>query len=127
MRCKGYRCPPFLSHTLTVTSTHTHTYTHVQFIYLFFSRAVPGTDGQFHGHVCELLGWVNQTVLWGKEKEGEVEGQSEREEAYKGRGQNTHISDRVALLCTQRLVFKLTVFNLNLKRVISNHFFTQME
>lgn len=68
---------PLLNHTLTNTNKYTHTCT-LYFSYLFFSQAVPGTDGQFHGHVCELLGWVNQTVLWGKKKKKKMVGQSER-------------------------------------------------
>lgn len=65
MTCKGYRFFTLLGHTLT--SAHTRT---LQFIYLFFSQALPVTDGQFHGHVCELLDWVNQIVLWGEKERG---------------------------------------------------------
>ncbi len=41
-----------------------------------------------------------------KKMEGEMGGQSEREEAHKGRGQNTSKSDSVALPCAQLQVSK---------------------
>lgn len=50
-----------------------------------YLRAVPGTDGRFHRPVCELLDWVNQTILWGREKEGNTGRQPKKEEAFKGR------------------------------------------
>lgn len=119
---KGYLFfPPPQSHTHQHEQKYTHACT-LQFIYLFSSQAVPGTDGQFHGHVCELLGWVNQTVLWGERRRE----RREREEASKGRGQSTSKSGCVVLLRTQLLISKLSVSKLNFKAELTVLFNIQL-
>jgi len=56
---------PPQSHSLQHKQAHTRTHTRHK-ANLFFLQAVLQADGQFHRHVCELLGWINHTVLWGK-------------------------------------------------------------
>lgn len=82
--------PTLLNHILSNTlkhTTHTHTGTRIVCWFFFFNilKAVPGTDGQFHRPVCELLSWVNQTILWGREKEAELGRRSVKGEEFRGR------------------------------------------